>query len=327
MCGVKKYLVVRASGGLANRLLALLGGIAFCLLSGRPLCVDWRDGMYSNDFSNVFPKWFDIHGLEHASVDAVLAEFAQGMAKGSSNIIEPPFWQAHLSEAIAVEYLFSTESHMTLEAQSKSAYDITNAAALHVDTPILVYWGYNLSVLEVLAPLLAQKFTQFPSAHVHDVARVLLNEFVVPRAEILQAVQAFYAENFTQKPLGIHVRHSDLQSPLPLMLEKLQEIYCDGDAIFLCTDNEHVEKMLQRVYPQCVVRKKNFQGVNVPLHSYLEGGDNTQKGFDALVEMFLLGECKAVINYAPSTFSRIPIFRAGLYDGHVHSIPKQKNGL
>ncbi len=311
----ENFLILRASGGLANRIQAILGGIAHCLLSGRTLCVDWRDGMYSTDFSNVFPLWFELQGVSHAPVEHALNAFNNGAS------LAPVFWEQFIAEPIAVEYLFDDNAHMSSAGRLQSSYPLS--PILTEPAPqILVHWGYDLTTLNLLAQALGAKYARFAHKNVNEIANILLNEYLVPRKEILDAVRSFYTEHFPKKPMGIHIRHSDLQSPLPQTLEKLKELYHDGDAIFLCTDNALVEKMVQRIYPACVVRKKSFQDANIPLHSYTENIDNVQKGFDALVEMYLLAECKNIIHYAPSSFARIAILRANLQTENVHCIPE-----
>ncbi len=314
---LKKYLVIRASGGLSNRLQAIIGGIAFCLLTGRTLCVDWRDGLYSDDFSNVFPQWFQIQGVDTATCHEVEEAFSQG-AK-----LAPSFWKEYLHEAIAVEYLFSDQSHMHAEQLQKSSYDITASQLFEqADTApdILVHWGWNLNTVLALTPALQRRFPEYAGLDGFEMARTLLQKHIQPTQIITESVQHFYAENFPTAPVGIHIRHSDMQSPLPRMLEMLSTVAKPEERIFLCTDNELVEKMVRRVYPHCITRTKTFQGVNVPLHCYVPGISNVQKGFDAVVEMLLLAQCKHIIHYKRSSFARISILLSSLSPEHVHSV-------
>ncbi len=313
------YLVVRASGGLSNRLQALLGGIAYCLLTGRKLCVDWRDGLYSDDFSNVFSQWFTLKGVETASCKEVEDAYAKGAT------LSPPFWKEYLSEAIAVEYLFSGDSHMSEGGLTASRYDIAQLESLtheHDVADILVYWGWNLEAIQSLASVLKTKVSRYAHMNLDAIPYALLQEHVVPTKAIREEVEQFFTQHFTSPPVGIHIRHSDLQSPLPAMLTKLQEVTTESQEIFLCTDNPLVEKMVRRLYPHCVTRTKIFQGVNVPLHCYVPGISNVEKGFDAVVEMLILAKCQHIIHYAPSSFARISILYSGLPAQCIHSVSK-----
>ncbi len=317
MVSEKKYLVLRASGGLSNRLQAILGGIAYCLLTGRCLCVDWRDGLYSDDFSNVFPLWFHIGGVDMASCEEVQEAYAQGAS------LAPSFWQEYIHEAIAVEYLFKDNDHMSPQGLSHSSYDISQPSALEQDAhapAILVHWGWDLRTLLALGNSLRERFPEFATLNDHKLAHALFVKHVHPTQPVVQEVNDFYHAHFKQQPLGIHIRHSDLQSPLPRMLEALQNIYTPGQEIFLCTDNERVEKMVLRLYPHCIIRSKIFQGVNIPLHNYVPGISNVEKGFDAVVEMLILARCSQIIHYAPSSFARIAILASGIDMDKIRAI-------
>ena len=54
----KKYLLVKGTAGLGNRLLFLLSALLYARLTERLLVVDWCDSTYSNDGSNAFPLLF-----------------------------------------------------------------------------------------------------------------------------------------------------------------------------------------------------------------------------------------------------------------------------
>ncbi len=314
---MKKYLVVRASGGLSNRLQAVLGGIAYCLLTGRTLCVDWRDGLYSDDFSNVFPLWFQVHGIDVASCQEVEAAFHAGAS------VSPSFWKDYLCDAVAVEYLFTGDTHMSAQGRETSSYNIADAGALnqHEAAPdIAVHWEWTFATARALVPALQKRFTEYAALDEDAVLRALLQKHISPTVNVQQEIHQFYTQNFTQPPLGIHIRHSDLQSPLPHMMAALQSTYTQGDEIFLCTDNELVEKMVRRLYPQCITREKIFQGVNIPLHNYVPGISNVQKGFDAVVEMLLLAKCKHIIHFKRSSFARIPIYFSNLSPEQIHVV-------
>ncbi len=306
-----KILCVRASGGLANRLLALAGGIAYALLTERNLCVDWRDGLYSDDASNVFPLWFEINDIETCTCEESITASKNGAS------LTPHFWKTWLSEPVAVEYLFEGNSHMTPESYVLSSIDTSN---LCVPDDIAVYWHWSAKAAVDLAPLLRKKVPAL--AHVTDTAMpaAILNIYVSPTASLRDEANTFFDQHFSKAPVGIHIRHSDLQSPLPRMLQKLQEIASANDNVFLCTDNEHVENMVRRLFPHVVTQKKIYQGTGVPLHSYVPGISNVQKGREALLDMLVLAKCAHIIHYAPSTFATIPAFWSQLPQDCIHSV-------
>ena len=54
-----RYLIIKAKGGMGNRMLCAVTGILYGQLTGRCTVVDWRDVSYSNDGGNTFSQFFD----------------------------------------------------------------------------------------------------------------------------------------------------------------------------------------------------------------------------------------------------------------------------
>ncbi len=305
-----KTLVVRASGGLSNRLQAVICGLAYCLLTDRVICVDWRDGLYSDDFSNVFPLWFKIEGIESLSYEDMYSAY-----KGQASI-NPVYWQDWIHEPIAVEYMFNGNDHTLPETRAMTSIDLQDT---NLKEDILVFWDWTINSITPLIPKLRAKFPHMANMDDTEIPRYLLKKHICPVPEMNQEADAFFDKHFHKPPIGIHIRHTDLQSPLPKLLEKLKELSVDEN-IFLCTDNEQVEKMVLRLFPHAVTRQKTYQGINVPLHSYVEGVSNVQKGREAVLDMLILARCKHIIHYAHSSFARISALFSALDAEHIHSI-------
>ncbi len=319
MSNMPKILVVRASGGLANRLLALTSGIALALVTKRCLCIDWRDGLYSDDFSNIFPTWFSLEHVPYMPVEDVLLY----MEKGAS--VYPPFWQEHFAKTVAVEYLFDGNNHMSPENMHISSIDQEN---MHTDADIAFFWHYNEKLCIKLAPLLLpylkERFAEAVNLQAEDVPAFIFRTCIVPKAELSEAADTFFAKHFSSSPVGIHIRHTDLKSPLPLMLEKLCAVAKRDEALFLCTDSVEVEDMVCKLFPHTITQKKIFLDSGIPLHSYVPGISNVQKGREALLDMLILAKCRTIIRYAPSSFARIAVILAHMPKESVHVVPKQK---
>jgi hypothetical protein len=58
-CRPRKLLLVKGLAGFGNRIHAALSGIVYARMTRRRLVVDWRDDVYSDDGTNVFPRYFD----------------------------------------------------------------------------------------------------------------------------------------------------------------------------------------------------------------------------------------------------------------------------
>ena len=306
-------LVIRASGGLSNRLQAVAAGVGHCLLSGRALCVDWRDGMYSDDFSNVFPRWFEVRGLPTRTCE-------ETRQRAEETCPHPPFWKEWLPEAVAVEYLFEGNDHLSPENVARSSVDFAETELPH---PLTVGWAWDLSPARRLAPLLRERLPRFAAATDEAIVRSLLVEHIFPAADLVAEANAFVAAHFAPTTVGIHIRHTDLQSPLEQMLRALREVTEAAGpdcGIFLATDNQRVEILVRRLFPRTLCQSKIFQGTDVPLHCYVPGISNVQKGREALLDMLLLARCQHITHYAPSSFARIPILLSGLGPEYIHAV-------
>ena len=77
-----------------------------------------------------------------------------------------------------------------------------------------------------------------------------------------------------------------------------------GAVIFLATDNQAVEREFRGRYEQVVVTEKWFPPAGVPIHrNNLAERRPLENAREALVELYLLGECDALVYGSTSTFS------------------------
>lgn len=308
----QRLLVIRASGGMSNRLQGIAAGVGYCLLTGRALVVDWRDGIYSDDFSNTFPALFSLAGLTTGTTQQ-----AENLLQTNEEAVHPPFWRQWLPEAVAVEYLFEND-HLHPENVARTSLDFQRLDYPH---PVLVGWGWDLKPALALAPLLRERFPRFSRDTDVDIVRRLIKEYIIPARDTMDAVDAFVAARFRPgHTVGIHIRHTDLQSPLELMLQKLRQVVGPKDAVFLATDNAHVETMVRRMYPEVITQKKSYPPHGDPLHSHVPGLSNVKKAREALLDMMLLGRCDQIIHYGPSSFARIPALISGLEQAYIHCV-------
>ena len=122
----------------------------------------------------------------------------------------------------------------------------------------------------------------------------------------MERVDRFHQEHFSGPMAGLHIRHSDLTSPLENFISQARSLRQQGLRIFLCTDNAQVERTFKNLFPDLVSMDKFFPRPGQTLHSHYEGQDNVEKGRQTLIEMFLLGYCAKIVRYAKSSFADIP---------------------
>lgn len=309
---MQKTLLIRGSGGLSNRLQAVLAGIAHCLITGRALCVDWRDGMYSDDFSNVFPRWFSLHTV----VDTVAPLDYRGTD------IVPPFWRDWLHDAVAVEYLFEND-HLSPSNVARTSIDFSQTDYAN---DIIVGWGADLQAVLAVTPVLRQRAEAVGLpflAQMDDmtIVRWLAQHCLELQAHLRQRVEAFATQHLTGPHcIGLHIRYTDLQSPLEDMITAVQQLVRPESTVFLCTDNAHVQNTVSRIFPRTVWTDKVFPAGGEPLHCFVPELSNVQKGEEALIDMYLLSKCHELVYYHKSSFSRISLLQGNFSPDTIHAL-------
>jgi len=291
---VTRYLVVRGSGGMSNRLQAVVAAVPYALLTGRTLCVDWRDSLYADHERNAFHRYFELHGVPF------VAELPD------SRDVFPEFWRERLALPVAVEYLFDN-NHFGAAVFEATRIDLGRT---NYDHEVAVFWSPDISPLARALPLLGG-ISDLAGRSLEEAARAVLTRHVVPCAAVREAVDAF-AARFRPPVVGVHVRHTDLESPVERIVAEVREIVArTGAQIFLCTDNLHVQRLFSRLFPGLLVTEKHLSADGAPLHGLTEGVSSERKGFEALLDMYLLGRCGHIVHYTRSSFARIAILSGG----------------
>ena len=117
------------------------------------------------------------------------------------------------------------------------------------------------------------------------------------------SVERFCKSHDLTSVVGMHIRHADnlsdpmkqsLNTPFPVLEQKLKSLISDGHRILLCTDNAGIRRHLRSAYPKFVL---------LP--------DEVEAAFQPLYEMMLLAQTTRVIGTYSSTFS----YEACLFEG------------
>src|SRR5919109_721273 len=83
-----RYVLVKGSSGLGNRIGCVMTGILYARLTGRRLIVDWSDKIYSNDRRNVF------HHFLQCSM------YKPGDEVPHTDSVNPSIWRGHLGRSM-----------------------------------------------------------------------------------------------------------------------------------------------------------------------------------------------------------------------------------
>lgn len=283
----KRYLLIKAKGGLGNRMLSAVTGLIYADLCGRTPIIDWRDGVYAPVGTNAYPLLFDTP-ISHdpADFDAVRdvtpAVWSGQMGVEPRQIIEDNFPQ----------------HHTTAHGYRKLCVDVSR---LDHPSDVAVYWSY-VSKIPRLKRHLAQD-PRFRGKSLDSIAADYLERYFTPNARVRSEVARFL-DPLKRPVIGAHLRYTDMVGPLDrlkrMMARKRQAL---PDApIFLATDSASAQANIMAAFDNVHVTPKYLPEDGSHLHLGHAGVDMTFEAENAMIDMWVLGGCDHLIYARNSTF-------------------------
>ncbi|OIO72659.1 MAG: hypothetical protein CO186_05600 [Zetaproteobacteria bacterium CG_4_9_14_3_um_filter_49_83] len=287
-----QILLVKAKGGMGNRMLCAVTGIAYGLLSRRQVVIDWTDQAYSKHGENVFLSYFN----------TPLVEVSGNLP--SDGGVFPKIWQGHLDWSVSrMVHAYDPDKHSSFRIHRKYS---ANLRRLDYPEDIIVLWSYTHRIQD-LQSALSKQFELGRDARVDDILRHLLTHYMVLRPEIKARIDAFRNENFSGNVIGVHVRHSDRSANVDRYLDRVKRLCKNNDdvTIFVATDNQSVLSRFQAGFPKVISTDKWYPDSGVPMHQNSTCPNAFENGVEALVDMYLLSYCHWLVYPKGSTFSYI----------------------
>lgn len=284
-----RYLLIKAKGGLGNRMLAAVTGLVYADLTYRTPIIDWRDGAYAAPGVNSYPLLFDAPpGPEPSRLEEI-------------GDVVPEIWRDQLHEhPQTLISRYNPSSHSNPFIYRKYCVDLTRRDH---DQSLAVFWSY-LPKMKRLRPLMRRdpRFVERSDAAIfHD----YLDRYFTPGQRVRTAVETLIT--LDRRPvIGVHVRHTDLTVPLPAVHRALRRNLeaLPGAAIFLATDSNTVEADFRARYPNVFTIEKWFSPEGGTLHKNQAAPDMIREAENALIDMWALARCDSLIYANRSTFSR-----------------------
>jgi hypothetical protein len=287
-----KYLVVKANGGMGNRMLCAVTGILYGQLTGRITIVDWRDAAYSNDGSNTFSRFFS---SKNVYPETVLPR---------SVTIKPHIWAKELYKSVSeMLHEHDPNKHSSIVIHRKYSIDVRK---LDYNEDIIVFWYYTQRI-RFLSSHLHELGHSFAMLKTEQIIRKMLTEEMILQDEIRQRIADFKSRYWPDVVIGLHIRYSDRQTDLSRyerpLLQFLQ--YSPKAYIFLATDNRHISEEYHNRFNNVFSTLKWFPHGMSSMHYNKSCPDRVVNGIEALVDMYLLASCDYLIYSGYSTFSWI----------------------
>jgi hypothetical protein len=294
--------VIKAKGGLGNRMLSAVTGIVLAKLNERTPYIDWRDGMYVPRGENLYPHLFDATWM--GDLDAF--DNAQNVA--------PAIWSGRMTEhptnIIQREY---PSRHADPLIYRKLSIDLTGPDPTE---RVGVFWSY-LPKLKRLQPRMV-RLPEFRGRDPSEIASDYLDKHFRPVPEVCERVDAIF-EDLRRPVIGVHIRFTDRKVPLPKIIASLSKLKSDTpDAcIFLATDSAEAQAAILSRFPETRTIDKTLASDGTALHVAASGfSDPVAEARNALIDMLALSRCDWLLHSRHSTFSvtaalmgRIPMAR------------------
>lgn len=289
---MNKTLVIKAKGGMGNRMLCTVTGLLLAEILKRKPVVDWSDGAYAEEGINAFPFFF-----KSGSCSTELP-FYEG-----KNIV-PDIWNRNLNQSVSrMIHKYDPKKHSSILIHRKYSVD---PSCSDIQGEIAVYWSYTERIRR-LGEGLSELYPESARMSKEQKLSYFIPRFLLLQDGIQNEIEKIKETVWENRVIGVHVRHTDRQislerykKPINRMLEKHP-----GAAIFLATDNPHVNEFFKSQYSHVITLEKWYPEDSSALHQNYTCPDKVRNGIEALVDMYLLAECDALIYPGNSTFSWI----------------------
>jgi hypothetical protein len=284
-----KYVVVKGTSGIGNRVFAIATGILYAQLSQRQLVVDWRDGSYCNSGDNLFFRYFDCPVAQSVEVLPL------------TDSIYPAVWTHRLHRSLG-----SLRQELGLKGYADMSFDVSR---LDYDEDIIVLSAYTHKI-HAMRPLFTGEARRFARLTGREILMSILQENLFLKDEIAQKVEKFKQEHFEGHMIGVHIRYSDMKVPLPEVESYLRSVVVSVQSrypkfeIFVATDSQEVLLSFEEKFPNVISIHKWFSASGKRLHQNPEEcQDLVQNGIEALMDLYLLAACDSLVFASRSSFS------------------------
>lgn len=294
----EKILLIKAKGGLGNRMLSAVSGVVFAELTGRTPVIDWRDGSYAPLGQNAYPVLFDSPAMP-------LAQDFDDITEG----VDPLIWRNHLGlTPQAMVEKFYPDRHSSALVYRRLCTDLSR---LDKPDPLAVFWCY-LPKFGRLARHM-RHHPQFRGRRLDEVMSERLARYFTPNATVRTRI-ADWRATLRAPVVGVHVRYTDRKVPLaPLKRALRSRLARMPDAtIFLATDNAMIQSEFAAEFDGVRFIDKMLRSDGSRLHVPSKDGATTREAENALIDMHLLAGCNHLIYSKHSTFSVTATLIGGL---------------
>ena len=284
-----RWLLIKAKGGLGNRMLSAVTGLVYADLTGRTPVIDWSDGVYAPQGRNAYPLLFDAPDMPPV---AALPQDAG---------IVPEFWKSRLDMVPdRIIETFEAGDHSNPRIYRK--YSVALETLDHAEQ-VAVFWSYLPKMARLRRHLRADP--RFRGRSTAEIFADYIARHFKPNTRVRDEVGAFVS-GLPRPVIGVHVRYTDRKFPLDKVVSEIerQKRAMPGAAIFLATDSGIVEDRMRQEFSEVHTTPKYLPTDDERLHSTQQTVfDKVHEAENAMIDMWTLAQCDMLIYSKNSTFS------------------------
>jgi hypothetical protein len=317
----QRYLLVKGSSGLGNRILCALTGILYARVTGRRLIVDWCDGVYADSGTNAFPRLFDQPSAgeldELPDTASVVPRIWRGHLRDSARGVQRAYYRTPRGVVFGALERMRVISRRSMVRRLQRDLSVDVAGSAH-DEAVAVLWSYEERI-SAMRPLLRGEFAELGRLTTPEILRGLLARDLRLRPEIQIRVDEFRKEHLEGPTVGVHLRLSDRRVQVDRVLVELDSLLArePGLTIFAATDSIEGKELLEDRYARVRLTQHWYASAGAPLHKDPSRPDRLERGIEALVDLYLLGGCDHLIGDGSSSFTAIAALLASSRGAHV----------
>lgn len=280
-------LLIKAKGGLGNRMLSAASAIAYAHATNRDWCLDWSDGVYAREHTNAAPLLFpSIERVGFSSQDWQHLTSVPSLWKGRLD--------SSIRDIISKDYP-NQHSNPTIYRRLSAPF---TSAQNH--GTVEVFWSYTSKYGRVKRFLTPEQRKQ---GRDHILGHILRTHFK-PSAAVIDSVEQLVSKN-AANTLGVHIRYTDLKVPIHKLIVrvKAQMRKFDYDTIFLASDSLEAEVTFKKEFEKVITSNKQYAPDNTQLHVVGNDDSSLTGATSALIDMLALSKCAGLVYCSRSTFA------------------------
>lgn len=289
----EQYIIIKGKAGLGNRILVILDSLIYSDLSGRTPIIDWSDGSYAPYGINAFPLLFTAPSDKNIQLSAF------------TDSVFPETWNGNLQYSVDRLFAKLYPHDVEIDTVGKVARLYTiDTRKISYSEKVVVRWGWTQELYKL------RRFFHGPHEKLkymtdNKILGSVIRERLCPVDEIQLCVKAFRDKFFNDAVIGLHIRHSDRKNSYDgyfKYVDNFLRVYPSG-VVFVATDNSDVEFRFKSRYPNTVASEKWYPPPGMPIHRNRHPDrDLLRNAREALIELYLLGTCNALVYDSTSTF-------------------------